>query len=253
MVRDYRSIDPREARIILVEGTPHVLPTYPESLRTKARRQLEALGVTVITQGIVEDVGPGSVRMRTGEQSQTIHAETVLWAAGVKASAFGEVLARRTGAQLDRAGKVIVSPDLSLTDHPEIFVTGDLAHVRQPDGQPVPGVAQGAIQQGRYVARLLMRRARGKPIKPFRYWDLGSMAVIGRNKAVGDLGLIKVSGISAWFLWVAVHIWALIDPEQRINVMFHWVWKYFTHKTGSRLVTGDPPNTREVMQSNGRQ
>ncbi|MGH8458461.1 MAG: NAD(P)/FAD-dependent oxidoreductase, partial [Nevskiales bacterium] len=176
----------------------------------------------------------------------------VLWAAGVKASAFGGVLARRTGVQLDRAGKVMVKPDLSLPDYPGIFVAGDLAHVQQANGQPVPGVAQGAIQQGRYVATLLKHRARGKTSKPFRYFDLGSMAVIGRNKAVGDLGLIKVSGISAWFLWVAVHIWALIDPEQRINVMLHWVWKYFTHKTGSRLVTGDPPNTREIIQGNGK-
>ncbi|MGH8561778.1 MAG: NAD(P)/FAD-dependent oxidoreductase, partial [Nevskiales bacterium] len=252
MIRDFRAIDPSDAKIMLVEGTPHVLPTYPESLRATARKQLEALGVTVITQAMVEDVGPGSVRMRIGEQSRIVNAETVLWAAGVKASAFGEVLARRTGVQLDRAGKVMVQPDLSLPDYPEIFVTGDLAYVKQANGQPVPGVAQGAIQQGRYVAKLLKRRVRNKTSAPFRYFDLGSMAVIGRNKAVGDLGLIKVSGISAWFLWVAVHIWALIDPEQRINVMLHWVWKYFTHKTGSRLVTGDPPNTREIIQGNGK-
>ncbi len=252
MVKDFRAINPSEAKIILVEGTPHVLPTYPDSLRTKARKQLEALGVTVITQAIVEEVGPGNVRMRIGEQSQTIAAETVLWAAGVKTSAFGEVLAKRTDVQLDRAGKVMVMPDLSLPDHPDIFVTGDLAHVKQANGQPVPGVAQGAIQQGRYVAKLLKRRAAGKTSKPFRYFDLGSMAVIGRNKAVGDLGVIKVSGVSAWFLWVAVHIWALIDPEQRLNVMLHWVWKYFTHKTGARLVTGDPPDTREVIQANGK-
>jgi NADH dehydrogenase len=252
MVKDFRSIDPREARIILVEGTPHVLPAYPDSLRMKARRQLEALGVTVLTDTIVQDVGPGWVRLRSGEQSRMLSAETVLWAAGVKASAFGEVLAKRTGAQLDRSGKVVVNPDLSLPDHQEIFVTGDLAHVKQSDGQPVPGVAQGAIQQGRYVAKLLMRRARGGVSKPFRYFDLGSMAVIGRNKAVGDLRIIKVSGIPAWFIWAGVHILALIDPEQRINVFSHWVWKYFTYKNGSRLVTGDPPNTRELMRSNGQ-
>ncbi|HXG28416.1 MAG TPA: NAD(P)/FAD-dependent oxidoreductase [Nevskiales bacterium] len=253
MVKDFRSIDPREAKILLVEGTPHVLPTYPEKLRAKARRQLEALGVTVITQAIVEEVGPGSVRMRIGEHSQSIAAETVLWAAGVKASAFGEVLARRTGVALDRSGKVMVQPDLSLPGYPDIFVAGDLAHVKRADGQPVPGVAQGAIQQGRYLARLLQRRARGQSMPPFRYRDLGSMAVIGRNKAVGDLRVVKVSGVFAWFTWAGVHIWALIDPEQRISVFLTWVWKYFTYKNGSRLVTGDPPNTRKLMQSNGRQ
>jgi NADH:ubiquinone reductase (H+-translocating) len=251
MVKDFRSINPREARIILIEGTPHVLPPYPESLRIKARRQLEALGVTVITDAIVEDVGPGQVRMRIGDTIENIAAETVLWAAGVKASAFGEVLAKRTGVQLDRAGKVMVNTDLSLPQYPDIFVTGDLAHVKQGDGQPVPGVAQGAIQQGRYVARLLKRRHQGKATKPFRYFDMGSMAVIGRNKAVGDLRIVKLSGIPAWFVWAGVHILALIDPEQRINVMLHWVWKYFTHKNGSRLVTGDPPKTRELIRNNG--
>ena len=238
MVKDFRAIDPRDARVILVEGTPRVLPTYPDKLRVKARSQLEALGVTVITRAIVEDIGPGNVQMRVDGRVETIRAETVLWAAGVKASAFGEVLARRTEAKLDRAGKVLVNPDLSLPQHPEIFVTGDLAHVEQAGGHLVPGVAQGAIQQGRYVARLLKRRAAGRTTRPFHYFDMGSMAVIGRNRAVGDLRVIRVSGIFAWFLWAAVHILALIDPGQRIQVMFHWMWKYFTHKNSSRLVTG---------------
>jgi NADH dehydrogenase len=251
MAKDFRSIDPREAKILLVEGTPHVLPPYPEKLRLKARRQLEALGVTVITETIVEDVVPGRVLMRSGEHVQNIAAETVLWAAGVKASAFGEVLAKRTGVQLDRTGKVMVNADLSLPGYPDIFVTGDLAHVKQADA-PVPGVAQAAIQQGRYVARLLKRRRRGKRFGPFRYFDMGSMAVIGRNKAVGSLRAFKVSGIPAWFIWAGVHILSLIDPGQRINVFFHWAWKYVTHKNGSRLVTGDPPNTRALMQSNGQ-
>lgn len=249
MVKDFRAIDPRDARIVLVEGTPHVLPTYPETLRAKARRQLEALGVTVFTEAIVEDIAPGCVRMRIGERIETIRAETVLWAAGVKASAFGEVLMRRTQAKSDRAGKLLVNADLSLPQHADIFVAGDLAQVLQADSKPVPGVAQGAIQQGRYIAKLLKRRAAGKTSPPFRYFDMGSMAVIGRNRAVGDLRVLQVSGFFAWLLWVGVHIWALIDPGQRINVMFHWVWKYFTHKNGSRLVTGDPPDTREIMRN----
>ncbi len=248
MPRDFRRIDTRQTRILLIEGTPHVLPTYPAKLRQAARRMLEELGVEVITDTLVDDIGPGRVHVRpqSGEP-RMITAETVLWAAGVKASAFGEVLARRTDRMLEHSGKLKVNPDLSLPGHPDIFIAGDLAHCEDSAGRLVPGVAQGAIQGGRYVARLLLNRARGKPTPPFRYRDLGSMAVIGRNRAVGDLGPLKISGIPAWFLWAGVHILALIDPEQRVNVFFHWAWKYFTYKNGSRLVTGEPPDTHAII------
>ncbi|MGH8530658.1 MAG: NAD(P)/FAD-dependent oxidoreductase [Nevskiales bacterium] len=252
MVKDFRRINTRQSRILLIEGTPHILPSYPDKLRRAARRMLEELGVEVITDTLVDDIGPGTVRIRqkTGD-SRVITAETVLWAAGVKASAFGEALAQRTDKMLERSGKLKVSPDLSLPDYPDIFVVGDLAHCEDAAGKIVPGVAQGAIQGGRYVAKLLINRKRGKATPPFRYRDLGSMAVIGRNRAVADLGFIKTSGIIAWFLWAGIHIIALIDPEQRINVFLHWVWKYFTYKNGSRLVTGDPPNTEEVRSRYG--
>lgn len=246
LVKDFRHIDPREARILLIEGADNVLPPYSDKLRDKARQMLEELGVTVIVNTLVQDVQEHRVQMKGPEGEQTIDAATVLWAAGVRASAFGEVLAERTGVELDRGGKVHVQPDLSLPGHPEIFVVGDLAHCEQADGTIVPGLAPAAIQQGRYVAKQLRDRAAGKQIKPFKYKDKGSMAVIGRNRAIGDLGWMRISGFPAWLLWVGVHIWSLIDPEQRLHVMIQWIWKYFSRRQGSRLITGDPPKTASL-------
>ncbi|MDX1497400.1 MAG: NAD(P)/FAD-dependent oxidoreductase [Salinisphaeraceae bacterium] len=255
MVNDFRSIDPREARILLVEGAEDVLPVYDEDLRASARQMLEELGVKVITETLVENIEADQVTMRSGQLVRNVPAATVLWAAGVRASVFGQVLSERTGVELDRAGKVPVQSDLTLPGYPEIFVIGDLARYEPKPGQPLPGLAPVAIQQGRHVAKQLLRRLRGKEFKPFKYKDRGSMAVIGRNRAVGDLRWTHVKGFPAWLLWVGIHIWSLMSPQQRLRVMLEWSWKYVTRKSSSRLATGKPTSTihlrKERMQASG--
>lgn len=251
MVGDFRNFDPREARIHLVEGADRVLPGYPAELSRDAEHMLRELGVTVHTGTLVEDIQDKRVNMRGPNGVRHQDAETVLWAAGVRASAFGEVLAARTGAELDRGGRVRVQPDLSLSERPEIFVIGDLARCRDGKGREVPGLAPAAIQQGEYVARLLQRRLRDKPVKPFVYTDKGSMAVIGRNRAVANLSWFRMSGFGAWLLWIFVHIYALIGGERRVRVMTQWIWKYFTRGTGDRLITGRPPKTKRLQEERG--
>ncbi len=249
MVADFRNIDSRDAQVLLVEGAEDVLPLYAPKLRQAARKHLEQLGVSVRTRTMVEDLGPDFVRMRSGEQTETVEAATILWAAGVRASYFGEILAERIGVLLDRGGRVKVDADCSLAGRPEIFVVGDLARLTDAAGRDVPGLAPAAIQQGRYVADVIVRRLRGKPApKPFRYRDMGSMSVIGMNRAVGDLRFIKVTGVIAWLIWALVHIMSLISVEQRMRVFLQWTWKYFTRKEGDRLITGAPPKTRVLRQ-----
>ncbi len=235
---DFRRIDPREAQILLIEGAPRILPGYPESLSHKAAQSLERLGVTVKTQTLVTKVEEHVVHVRAGEQEQAIPTRTVLWAAGVKATEMAEILKQRTGAQVDRTGRVIVEPDLSLANHPEIFVIGDLAHYAHQTGEPLPAVAPVAMQQGRYVARLIRRRLQGKSAPPFRYRDKGSLAVIGRNRAVAFFGKWRLSGFFAWILWVFVHLRYLIEFDNKVLVMFQWAWYYLTRKRGARLITG---------------
>ena len=246
MVRDFRQIDPRDAQILLIEGAPDVLPPFAEKLRKQARKHLEALGVTVITNTLVNAVDAHGITAKGPDGELKIASRTVLWAAGVRASHFGEVLSERAGVELDRGGRVRVEPDCSLPGHPEIFVVGDLGRLTDVKGREVPGLAPAAIQQGRYVAGVIRRRHANKPIKPFRYTDKGTMAVIGFNRAVGDLNFMKVSGISAWFLWAFVHIWSLIDGRQRVAVFTEWAWKYVTRRSGDRLITGDPTKTSEL-------
>lgn len=247
MVNDFRHIDPREARILLVEGAPEVLPAFAPKLRAAARRHLEELGVTVLTGTRVEEITADQVRTRAADRVDTIRTQTVLWAAGVRASLFGEILAQRTGVELDRGGRVEVRADCSLAGHPDIFVIGDLARLTDAKGRDVPGLAPAAIQQGRYVADVLRARRAGRGAPPaFRYRDMGTMAVIGMNKAVGDLRVMQVSGVFAWLTWAFVHVMALIDGAQRARVFVLWTWKYFTRKIGDRLVTGAPTKTREL-------
>lgn len=247
MKRDFRRIDPREARILLVEGAKDVLPVFDEKLRAAARRHLEELGVTVITETMVEDIGADFVKTKRGETRETVKTQTILWAAGVRASLFGEILAQRTGVALDRGGRVQVEPDCSLTGHPEIFVVGDLGRLTDSTGREVPGLAPAAMQEGQYVANLLHARLRGvKAPQPFKYTDRGTMAVIGMNKAVGDLHFMKVTGIFAWLTWAFVHIASLVDGAQRLRVFVQWTWKYFTRHIGDRLVTGAPTQTRKL-------
>lgn len=249
MVRDFRRFRSQDARIVLLEGGPDILPVYPASLRAKARKHLAELGVEVQTSAMVEDVDGDGVRVRRGDDSERITARTVLWAAGVRPSLFGQVLADATGAERDRGGRLLVNPDCSLPTHPDIFVIGDLAALVDAKGKQVPGLAPAAIQQGRYVAQSVYRRDRGKTVKPFRYTDWGTMAVIGINRAVGDIRGWKTSGMLAWFLWAFVHIRALIDGEQRLRVFVNWAWKYFTRQMGDRLITGDPTHTQTLRDA----
>jgi NADH dehydrogenase len=226
--RDFRFIDTRTARILLLEGSSKVLPTYPEVLSEKARRQLERLGVEVRTNALVTTIEPEAVRVG----DERIEAGNVLWAAGVLASPIGACLGAR-----DRSGRVLVGPDLSLTDHPEVFVVGDLAHAGEGSSQ-VPGVAQGAMQGGRHAARQIARDLEKKSREPFQYWDKGNLATIGRAAAVADLGRVRLSGLIAWLVWVFVHILYLIGFRNRIVVMIQWAWAYLMYQRGIRLITG---------------
>lgn len=236
---DFRHIDTRECEVILLEGTDRILPTYPEELSIKARESLERLGITVNNNAMVTDIKKSFVTFSKDGREQTIHAKTILWAAGVKASSLGKVIAERTGAKLDGAGRVIVEPDLSIPGFPNIFVIGDLANFRHQDGKPLPGVAPVAMQEGLYVAKLLESRLRGEKIRPFRYRNKGSLAVIGRNAAVADFGRFRFSGFFAWLIWIFVHIQYLIEFDNKILVLTQWAWNYFTRKRGARLITGE--------------
>ncbi|MES1924140.1 NAD(P)/FAD-dependent oxidoreductase [Salinisphaera sp. T31B1] len=248
MVEDFRRIDPREARIVLLEGAEQVLPVYPAKLARKAENMLSELGVEIVTDTMASAIDAQGVTAKGPDGERRIEARTVLWAAGVRASRFGEILAERTDAARERGGRLKVGGDLSLPSHPDIFVIGDLAAVTDRKGQTVPGLAPAAIQQGEYLAKQLKQRAAGKTGRDFAYKDQGSMAVIGRNRAVGQLPWMSVAGFSAWLLWVVVHIYALIGSERRLRVMLQWVWKYFTRRTGDRLITGQPPNTRRIHE-----
>ncbi len=240
--QDFRNIRPSEARIILVEGADRVLPSYPSELSAAAKRMLERLGVMVRTGAMVTDVTKESVTIRAGGASETIPARTVLWAAGVLASPLGRVLSEETGATLDKAGRVIVEPDLTVPGHPEIFVIGDLSSFSHQTGKPLPGVAQPAIQEGRYAANAIVGRLRGeKKIPAFRYWDKGNLATIGRAAAVADLNWIRLSGLSAWLIWLFVHLMYIVEFKNRLLVLMQWGWLYITYDRAARLITGKSP------------
>jgi NADH dehydrogenase len=176
--------------------------------------------------------------VRTGDSVERIPAKTVLWAAGVEASELGKIVSQRTGAPLDRAGRVIVEPDLTVPGHPEIFVIGDLAHFSHQTGQPLPGVAPVAMAQGRYVARAIRARLRGETAPPFHYFDKGTLATIGRNKAVAAFGRLHISGPIAWFAWLFVHLMYLVEFDNRLLVLIEWIYDYITRNRGARLITG---------------
>lgn len=237
--RDFRNINTTETQILLLEGLDRILPPYPPELSAKAAEALTELGVTVRTKTMVTNIDHNVVTARHGDHEEHIAARTVLWAAGVKASVMGKVLEQRTGAQLDRVGRVIVEPDLSLAGYPNIFVIGDLAHYAHQNDKPLPGVAPVAVQQGQYVAKLLKSRLQGKSLAPFRYNDAGSLAVIGQNKAVVMLRSLKLWGPIAWFIWVFAHIYYLIEYDNKLIVMLQWGWNYFTRHRGARLITGE--------------
>ncbi len=238
---NFHHINPADACILLVEGTERVLPTYPPDLSAKAAKALAGLGVAVRTSTVVTDVQPEAVTVRSGETSARIPAHTVLWAAGVEASPLGRVLAKATGAPLDRAGRIVVQPDLTLPGHAEIFVLGDLANFSHQTGQPLPGVAPVAMQQGQYVANLIQRRLRGETLPPFHYKDRGNMATIGGAAAVVDLGWVRFSGFFAWLAWLFVHLMNLVQFGNRILVLMQWAGNYFSRNRSARLITGENP------------
>ena len=238
---DFRAINPADARIVLVEGMDRVLPPYPPTLSARAEAGLSRLGVTVRTRAMVTDIDADAVTIRCGERSERIPTRTVLWAAGVQASALGGILASATGAAVDGVGRVVVEPDLSVAAHPEVFVIGDLAHFSHQTGTPLPGVAPVAMQQGRYVATLIVRRLRGETMPPFRYRDYGSMATIGRAEAVADLGWVRFSGFFAWLAWLFIHLIHLVQFQNRLLVLIQWAWNYVTWNRYARLITGKNP------------
>jgi NADH dehydrogenase len=236
--RDFRTYRPAAAQIYLLEGADRILPTFPPKLSAKAAAALGRLGVTVRTGAIVTDIQPDAVLVRHGDTTERITTRTVLWGAGVQASALGQKLAAATGVSLDRSGRVMVRPDLSLPGHPEIFVIGDLANFAQ-DGKPLPGVAPVAMQAGHYVATLIGRRLRGRETPPFRYHDRGNLATIGRHAAVADLGWVRFDGYLAWLTWLFVHIMYLVQFQNRLLVLLQWAWNYFTRNRSARLITGE--------------
>ena len=236
---NFRRIDPASATILLLEGADRVLPPYPPELSAKAAKSLARLGVTVRTGCVVTDVGPDAVTVRSGDRTERVATHTVIWAAGVDASPLGRVLARASGASLDRSGRVIVGPDLTLPGRPEVFVVGDLANFSHQGGKPLPGVAPVAIQQGRYVARVIQGRLRGQAQPAFAYRDKGNLATIGRAAAVADLGWLKLSGFPAWLAWLFIHLLYLIEFQNRLLVLTQWAWNYFTRSRSARLITGE--------------
>ncbi|HWE51485.1 MAG TPA: NAD(P)/FAD-dependent oxidoreductase [Bryobacteraceae bacterium] len=235
--KDFRHINPADSKIFLVEGEARVLPSYPPVLSRAAEHALIRLGVRTYTKTMVTDIDREGVTMKSGETVTKIRTRTVLWAAGVQASPLGKLLETRAGAKLDRAGRVIVEPDLSIPAHPGILVVGDLALVMQ-DGKPVPGVAPAAIQEGKYAAKLILARLREEESRPFHYLDKGSLATIGRNEAVAQIGPLKFSGIVAWLAWLFIHILYIVEFESRMLIALQWAYGYFTHNRGARLITG---------------
>ena len=236
--RDFRNFRTEEARILLLDGSPHVLPLYPEDLSEQAARQLIRLGVRPRTRVQVTAMDAEGLTLRTPDGEERLASRTVLWAAGVQPSAFGRVLAERAGAKLDRQGRVMVAPDLSIPGHPEIFVIGDLAVLEQ-DGKALPGVAPVAMQEGRYVAGLIRAQAEGRTVAPFHYFNKGNLAVIGRASGVADFGRLHFHGWPAWLLWLFVHLMYLAQFRNRVLVFIRWGFQYLTFDRGARLITGD--------------
>jgi len=238
---EFRLSDPRTGRVLLVEMADRVLPGFAPSLSRRAARSLERLGVTVLVDHTVVDVRPGNVVVKSSDGSTANHAtRTVVWAAGVMASPLARTLGEASGAELDRAGRVTVEPDLTLPDHPEVLAIGDMVRVRDArTGEPrvLPGLAPVAMQQGRYAGRLIKDRLEGRPTPPFHYRDKGTLATIGRERAVADISGFRLSGFVAWITWLAVHLFYLIGFENRSIVLLRWAYSFFTRGRGARLIT----------------
>ncbi|HEY9798792.1 MAG TPA: NAD(P)/FAD-dependent oxidoreductase [Leptolyngbyaceae cyanobacterium] len=249
---DFRNIDTTEAQVILLEGLERVLPPFAPELSQEAEASLKQLGVEVQTKTLVTNIENDIVTIKQGDDVKEIPSKTVLWAAGVKASAMGKVLAEKTGVECDRAGRVIVESDLSIKGHNNIFVVGDLANFSHQNGKPLPGVAPVAKQEGEYVAKLVQKRLQGQTLPAFKYNDYGSLAMIGQNAAVVDLGFMKLKGFFAWLFWLVIHIYFLIEFNNKLVVMIQWAWNYVTRNRGARLITGrDVPPVVNTVNNNG--
>jgi len=240
---DFRHIDTRRTRVILLEGGPRILPSFPESLAKTAHRNLEELGVEVRTNSVVTLVEPNAVHVG----AERIAARTIFWAAGNAASPLG----RSLGVPVDHAGRVVVEADLSIPGHPEVFVAGDLALVNRKGMPQVPGVAPAAMQEGRTAARNVMRLMRGQPTQSFRYRNKGDLAVIGRSRAIADLGKIRFTGLFAWLFWLFLHIMYLVGFRNRVSVLIQWAYSYFTYQRGVRLITNPERHGELVPQPEG--
>lgn len=245
---EFTNIDTKKARIILIEGTDRVLPPYHADLSAAAKESLLKLGVEVKTSAMVTNIEDHVVTFKLGEQVEQIQAQTILWAAGVKASPMGKVLGDRLNAELDRVGRVVVQPDMSIANYPNVYVIGDLANYPHQGDRPLPGVAPVAMQQGEYVAHHIEAKVQEKEPTKFKYWDFGSLAVIGRHEAVADFKFIRLKGWLAWFIWTFVHVYYLIEFDNKLLVMVQWGWNYFTHRRGARIITGRYLQVLEEME-----
>lgn len=239
LAKDFKAVDTTKARVMLLEGSDRVLGTFTPELSESAKRQLEDLGVEVRLNSFVTDIGPG--RVKVGEE--WIECDVALWATGVAASPLGKAL----GVETDKAGRVLVQPDLSLPGYPNIFVIGDMASLTQKNGQPVPGVSPAAMQMGGHTAKNIYADLDRKPREDFRYIDKGSMATIGRNKAIADLRGWRFTGWIAWMMWLFLHVFFLIGFRNRLYVIFEWAWAYFTRERSARLITGDADELRDAV------
>jgi NADH dehydrogenase len=254
MRREFRAIDPRTARIVLVEAADRVLTTFPASLSARASQSLHRIGVTVLTQRTVTGIDAKGVTISGGSgDAERIVTHNVIWAAGVTASGLASRLGELTGAERDRAGRVTVEPDLTLPGHPEVFALGDMVRVRGADGVPtlLPGVAPVAMQQGRYAARVTRDRLRSRDTPPFRYRDKGNLATIGRAAAVADIKGLRLHGFLAWVTWLVVHLWYLVGFQNRLLVVIRWSFSFVTHGRGSRLIT--EPRSRPHLSADAVQ
>jgi NADH dehydrogenase len=238
---DFRNINPADARILLIESNERILMAYPPPLSAKARQTLEKLDVTVRTKSIVSEVQSDYVVIRSNGIDEKIPTHTVLWAAGIKASPLGKIIAEKTGAKTDRAGRIEVAPDLTVPGHPEIMIIGDLSSFTHQNDKPLPGLAPVAMQQGRYAALTIQARLKGKVLKPFRYHDYGSMATIGKKNAVADIGPLHFAGFPGWIAWLFIHLMYIVEFENRVLVIIQWAWNYFTGNRAARLITGESP------------
>jgi NADH dehydrogenase len=241
--RDFRHIDPGEATVMLLEGGPRLLPSYPENLSAQAKQKLRRLGVEVRTETLVTDIRPGSVNAA----GWVIPTQTVIWAAGNTASPILQSL----GAPLDRIGRVIVEPDCTIPGHPEVFVLGDAAAFDHQEGGTLPGICPVAIQMGEYTASVIEGDLAGRPRRAFSYWDKGQLAVIGRGQAVADIWKLHFGGFLAWMVWIFVHVFFLIGFRNRVLVLLQWAWSYFTYSRGARLITGEVQTPRATLEPAG--